>query len=147
MRDCLRQTDALPHALAVGRDFSIRSVKQTNAFQSGSRQRQSFLLFITVDQQKRADEFPSRQPARKRIKLRAVTQLFEELLRTIGRNIENRDAAARWLEQTGHQVHQRRLARAVWAHQAGNARRNLQADAVYSEYLAVELRDLVEDNQ
>src|SRR6266550_3320194 len=140
MRDCLRQTDALPHAFTVGRDFSIRSVKQTNAFQSISRQRERFLLFITVDQQKRADEFPSRQSARKGIKLRAVTQLFEKLLRPIGRNVENRDAAARWPEQSGHQVHQRRLARAVGTHEAGDARRNLQADAVYSEYLAVELR-------
>src|SRR6267143_6829569 len=135
MRDCLRQTDALPHAFAVSRDFSIRSVKQTNAFQSGGRQRESFFLFITVDQQKRADEFPSRQPTRKRIKLRAVTELFEKLLRAIGRNVENRDAAARWPEQSRHQVHERRLAGAVWSYEAGNARRNLQANAVYSEYL------------
>src|SRR6267143_2341503 len=146
MRDCLRQTDALPHAFAVSGDFSVGSIKQTNALQSGSGQRKSFLLFITVNQQKGADEFPSRQSAWKRVNLRAITQLFEKLLRPIGSNIENRDAAARRPQQSGHQVHQRRLARAVWAHEAGDARLDLQANAVYAEYLAVELRDIIEND-
>ena len=50
------------------------------------------------------------------------------------------------MDQAGHQIHERRLARAVRADQARDARRNVQRDPVHAEHLAVELRDLVEDH-
>ena len=49
-------------------------------------------------------------------------------------------------DQARHEVHDRRLARAVRPDQAGDARRDVQRDAVDAEHLAVELRDFVEDD-
>ena len=89
MRDRLRQPDALAHSFAVGRNFAIRRVKQTDAFERSDRQLVRLLSVETVDQQKRLDELAAGQPARKRIELRAVTDFAKQLLRLIGGNAEN----------------------------------------------------------
>ena len=75
-----------------------------------------------MNQQKRLDEFASGQSARERIKLSAITNLAKQLFRLIGRNTENRDAAASGPQQSRHQIHQRRLPRSVWPNQTGDAR-------------------------
>ena len=64
----------------------------------------------------------------------------------VGGNPQHGNFAARGPQQPGHQVHQRRLAGAVGANQTGDARRNRQADTIDPEYLAVKLRDIVEDD-
>src|ERR1043165_3456287 len=62
-------------------------------------------------------------------------------------NAEQRDRPARWSQQSGHQVHQRRLPCPVWSNETRDAGRDLQIHAVHSEYLAVELGDVVEDDE
>ncbi len=86
-------------------------------------------------------------PRGKRIKLSAVTNLAKQLFGLIGGNSEQRDRTARRTQQPGHQIHQRRLPCSVWTNQTGDAGRDLQVDAIHSEYLAVKLGDVVEDDQ
>jgi hypothetical protein len=63
----------------------------------------------------------------------------------IGGYAENRDAAARWAQQAGHQIHQGRLAGTIGAHETGNACANTQVDAIHSKYLTVKFGDIIED--
>src|SRR6478672_6640029 len=49
------------------------------------------------------------------------------------------------MDQPRHQIHQRRLARAVGTDETGDARRNIERHTVHTEHFTVELRDLVED--
>src|SRR5690349_11607140 len=48
------------------------------------------------------------------------------------------------MDQPRHQVHERRLARAVRPDEARDAGRDVQRDTVDAEHFSVELRDLVE---
>src|SRR5215207_3831264 len=50
------------------------------------------------------------------------------------------------MNQAGHQIHQRGLARAVRADQAGDPRRNVERHTVHAQHLAIELRHFVEDD-
>ena len=50
------------------------------------------------------------------------------------------------MDEPGHQVHQGRLARAVRADKAGDSRRNRQVHSVYTQDLAVELGDVLEND-
>ena len=86
------------------------------------------------------------RPARERIKLSAVAHFTEKLFGLVGRNAEKRDTAARRTQQARHQIHQGRLACAVWPDETGDARTNLQIDAVDSEYLSIKLGDIVKDD-
>jgi hypothetical protein len=79
MRDRLRQTNALSHALAVGRDFSIPGFDETDAFERNLAQLVCSLAIETVDQQKRIDKLASGHTSRKRIKLRAVADFAKQL--------------------------------------------------------------------
>src|SRR5262249_48276888 len=71
----------------------------------------------------------------------------KELFGLISANSEQRDRAARGPQQARHQIHQRRLPCSVWTDETRDARRDLQVDAVHSEYLAVELGDVIEDDE
>src|SRR5690349_13118838 len=100
-----------------------------------------------MDQQKRIEKLAPGQPTWERVKLRAVADSAKQSFGLVGRNAEQRDRAARRSQQPGHQVHQRRLPGAVRSDEAGDARRDLQIHAVHAEYLAVELGDVVEDDE
>src|SRR5215475_9786049 len=100
-----------------------------------------------VDGQKRFDELIAGHSFRERIELAAITDLAKQLLWVRRRKAENAHAPARRLDQAGHQIHQRRLARTVRADQAGDARRDGQVDAVDAEDLAVKLRDVLEGDR
>src|SRR6185312_1849111 len=89
----------------------------------------------------------TRHASRKRIELRAVTDFAKQSLGLVGRNTQKRDRAARWSQQSGHQVHQRRLPCSVWSNETRDAGRDLEVDSIHAEYLAVELGDVVEDDE
>src|SRR5262249_53061117 len=65
----------------------------------------------------------------------------------IRRNAQHRHGSPRRSQQARHEVHQRRLAGAVRAYETGNARRNFKTNSIHAKYLAIELRDVVEDDQ
>src|SRR5207245_3436507 len=66
------------------------------------------------------------------------------LLRLFGRDVEHADLSLSWPYESRHQVHERGLAAAVGAHQAGNSGRDRQMHAVHAEHLAVEARHVIE---
>src|SRR5688572_2849780 len=97
--------------------------------------------------QKRIDELAAGHASRKRIELRAVSDLAKQPLRLIGPDAEQRDRPARRTQQPGHEIHQRRLPCPVWSNQTGDPGRDLEVDAIHAEYLAVKLGDVVEDDE
>jgi hypothetical protein len=99
-----------------------------------------------VNAQVELDEFAPRHAAREGIELRAVADFAEEFFRVVWACAEHADRPARRSQQPRHQVHQGRLARTVRADEARDAGRDGQVDAVDAEYLAVELRDALEDD-
>src|SRR5262245_3648370 len=147
VRDRLGQPYALAHALAVSGDFAVGGLDQVNAFD-----RAPGLLLArpgrqAVNRKQTFDELVAGHPSRKRIELAAIADLAKQLLRVRRRNAQYYYAPARRLDQAGHQIHQRRLARPVRADQAGDARRDGQVDAVDAEDFAVKFRDALEDDQ
>src|SRR6266852_7114250 len=69
---------------------------------------------------------------------------MKQLLWPIGWNSQHCHIAARGPQQTSHQIHQGRLARAIGTHQTGNPRRNGETHVIHAENLAIEFRDIVE---
>src|SRR5258708_34652656 len=69
---------------------------------------------------------------------------MKQLLWPIGWNSQHCHIAARGPQQTSHQIHQGRLARAIGTHQTGNPGRNGETHAIHAENLAIEFRDVVE---
>ena len=124
----------------------MRGVHQVHAFDGAPGEGVRFGVRAAVEAQERVDELIAGDAARERIELRAVAELAEQLLGIVGRDAEHADAAARGAQQAGHQVHQRGFAGAVRTDQAGDAGRNRQRHAVHAEHVAVELRDVVEDD-
>ena len=99
-----------------------------------------------VQQEERVDELVAGESFGKGVELRAVAHFAEEFFGVVGRDAEHADLAVRGPDQTGHQVHERGLAGAVGADQAGDAGRNGQVHAVDAQHFAVEAGDIVEDN-
>ena len=102
---------------------------------------------MPCSQQERVDELEAGEPFGKRVELGAVSDHAERA--SSGRSggmpstrISPREGA----DQAGHQVHERGFAGAVGAHQAGDAGRNGQVDAIDAQHFAVEARDVVEDD-
>src|SRR5437588_9713032 len=75
-----------------------------------------------------------------------MAEFAKQLFRLVSRNSEDAETTARGPQQSRHQIHQRRLSRAVRPDQTGDTRRNREANAIDSEYLAIELRDVVEED-
>ncbi len=98
-----------------------------------------------MNEEKRVDEFAAGQASGKGIKLGAVTDLAEELLRLVSRNTEKGDLAPRRPQQPRHEIHDRGLAGAVRPDETGNAGADAEIDSIHSENLTVELGDVVED--
>src|SRR5690348_13228166 len=147
MRDRLRQPNTLSHTLAVRRHFSIAGFDKTDAFERYLSQLVHSFRTEAVNRQVRFDKLAARHASRKRIELRAVTNLAKQPLRLIGRNTQQRDRSTRRPQQSRHQVHQRRLPCSVWTNKTGDAGRNLNVNSIDAEYLAVELGDVVEDDE
>ena len=101
---------------------------------------------VSEQQQPGRDEGEARRPARRRVVLRGVSGDAHQRFRIARRDPAHEDLTVVGMDQAGHQVHQRGLARAVRADQARDARRDVQRDPVHAEHFAVELRDLVEDH-
>src|SRR6185312_3502481 len=100
----------------------------------------------SLDQQIRVNKLTTCHASRKRVELRAVADFLEQLFRLIGRRAEDANRAASRLKQSGHQIHQRRLAGAVWSNKARDARRNLQIHTIDAKNLSIEFRDIVEND-
>src|SRR6185369_7901030 len=147
VRDRLREANALSHALAVTRYFPIRSIGEVDALDCKLGQIVRLLAIETVDEQERRNKLATSHASRKRIELRAVTDFAKQTFRLISRDAQKLDRSARGTQQSRHQVHQRRLPCSVRPDKTRNARRNLEVDPVHSEYLAIELGDVVEDDQ
>src|SRR5262249_31381831 len=135
------------HALAVSGDLAVCGLDQIDALDRPPRPLFGHFGREAVNRQKRFDELVAGHPSGERIELAAVTDLAKQFLWVRGRDAEDADAPARRLDQAGHQIHQRRLARTVRADQAGDARRDGQVDAVDAEDLAVKLRDVLESDR
>src|SRR2546423_7576566 len=147
MRDGVGQTNALPHAFAVGRDLSVRGVEQIDSLQRNVSQLVSAFAIEAIHQQIRVNKLAAGKTARKGIKLSAVTEFAKQSFGLIRRDSQNRDRATRGSQQSGHQIHQRRLSCSVRSNQTRNAGPDLKVDAIHPEYLAVELGDVVEDDE
>src|SRR5689334_7852950 len=96
-------------------------------------------LRISVNAQVGLDKLKSGQRPRKRIKLRTITDLSKENFWMVRTQTEHLDASSGRLDQPGHQVHQRGLARTVRSYKAGDPRLDYQTHPVHSQNLAVEL--------
>src|SRR5205814_2513083 len=131
---------------AVSSDLQVSSLEQINPVQRLPRRVLSSFLRVAVNPQIGMNKLEARQRARERIKLRAVADLAEKDLRMIGSKPEHAHRAARRSYQTGHQIHQRSLAGTIRPDQAGDARLDRESNTIHPEYLAVELRDVCEDD-
>src|SRR6185503_10822042 len=147
MGDRLCKPDTLPHSFAVTRDLSIGSFHEIHAFECNLAQFVRTFAIVTMDHQERVDKLSSCDTSRERIELRAVANFAEQFFRSICRNSQKRNRASRRPQQSGHQIHQRRLPCSVWPDQTRNPRRDLDVDSIHSQYLAVELGDVVEDDE
>ena len=99
-----------------------------------------------MHEQERIDELVAGEAFGKRIELRAVSHLAEQLFGTAGRDAEHVDRAARGPDEAGHQVHERGFAGAIRADQAGDAGWDGEVHAIDAQHFAVEARDVVEDD-
>src|SRR6185369_2368344 len=99
-----------------------------------------------MDHQKRIDKLAPGYTSRKRIKLRTVAHFAKQSLGLIRWDTKKRDRSARRTQQAGHEVHQRRLPCSIRPNETRNAGRDLQVDSIHSEYLAIKLGDVVEDD-
>src|SRR5262249_27725917 len=145
--ELLGQPYALAYALAVSGDLAVGGVDKIDAFDRAPGLLLDLLGRQAMNRQKGFDELVAGHPSGKRIELAAITDFAKQLLRVRRRNAENADVAARRLDQAGHQIHQRRLARTVRADQTGDARSDAQGDAVDAEDFSVKFRDVLEDDQ
>src|SRR6185503_5285838 len=146
VRDRLRQAHALPHALRIPRHLPVRRLGQAQALERLPRFLFRFRAPVSEQQQPGRDERESGRPARRRVVLRGVPGDAHQRFGIARRDPAHEDLAVVGMDQAGHQVHQCGLARAVRADQARDARRDVQRHPVDAEYLAVELRDFVEDH-
>src|SRR5207249_3175347 len=69
-----------------------------------------------------------------------------ETLRVVRPLAENFDVSFGGTDQSRHEIHKCRLARAVWSDQARDAWADFQIDAIDAEDFAVELGDIGEDD-
>src|SRR6185369_14253447 len=145
--DRLCQPDTLPHSFAVTCNLPIGSFQEIYAFERNVAQLVCTFAIVTMNHQERVDEFSAGHTSRKRIELRTVADSSEQLVRPVRRNSEKRNFASRRPQQPGHQIHQRRLPCSVWSDKTRDSRRDLNVDAIHAEYLAVELGDVVEDDE
>src|SRR5881394_4591298 len=111
MRDRLRESNTLPHTFTESRDLTVRRFHHRNAFECVLRQRGSFLFRVTVNAKIELDELAGSRTAWKRIELRTIAELLKDRIGPVRRNPEDPDMSTRRLEESGHQIHQGRLAR------------------------------------
>jgi hypothetical protein len=145
--DRLRHPGALPHALAVTAHATLGGIAQTDTIECLPGPDVGLRVGEAVDAQIRVDELIAGEPRREGVVLAAVAHPPEELLRLIGGQPENRHPPLARLQQTGHEVHEGRLARAVGADEARDAGPDGEVDPIDAEHLAVELRDVLEANR
>jgi hypothetical protein len=144
--DRLGQLDALSHALAVGRDPSLRGLGQADALQRALRHPGCRRVIESVDAKVTVEKLVPGEAPREGVVLGAVAHLPEQFLGMIGAVPQDRHRSLARTQQTGHQVHDRRFARAVGSDQARDPGRDRQVDAVDAENLAVELGHVIEDD-
>ena len=128
VRDGQRQLDPLAHALAVPRDLAIGGVGHAQALDRRAGQAVAFLLVEAEQPQKRSHHLESGEAAREGVELRGVAQCAAQPFGIGGWDAQHVNLAASGPDQTGHQIHQRGLAGAVRADQAGNAGRDRERD-------------------
>src|SRR3712207_2212468 len=101
---------------------------------------------VAVKSKCEVKELPASRPLRKGIELRAISNNPEEVLGIVRRNPQHSDAAACGVDETGHQVHQRRFPRAVRSYKAGDPSWDVQCHSIDAEYIAIEFRNILEFN-
>src|ERR1043166_9207027 len=102
VRDRLGEPYALPHSLAVTRNFSIGGLNEIYVFERNLAQLVRTLSIETMDQQKRVDKLASRHASRERIELHAVADFAKQLLGLVSRNTQDFDRAARLFRKVGY---------------------------------------------
>ncbi len=140
------QADPLPHPLAVGADLAIGGVHHADAAEGLVRQSVRLPRGQAVQAQPSADEGAAGDSAREGVELGAVADAPAEGDGIVGAKSQHGEASPRRADQPGQEVHERRLAGAVGPHEARDPRRQRQGHAVDAEDLAVELRDVLEDD-
>src|SRR6185436_5864723 len=105
-----------------------------------------FFAIITMHQQKRTNKPATCSSSRKRIKLRAVTNFSKQYFGPVGPYSKQRDTALGGTQKTCHQVHQGRFTCTIGSNQTGNTGRNREVHSIDSEYVAIKLGDIVEDD-
>src|SRR5690348_3755401 len=144
MRNGLCQADSLPHAFAVTRDFAPRDLRHARAVQRLVGQFGGLLRAKSVQAQRPVDKIVAVRSGREGVKLRAISNLAEEFDRLARREPEDVNRALGRFDQARQQVHQRRLAGTVRAHEAGNSRLERKTHFIDAEHFSVELGDVVE---
>ena len=140
--DCLSQLDTLAHAFAVPLYRTPGSIRQVYLFQHHHGQSSSTRPAVAMYKQVIADKIVACDAGRKRIVLRAVTDLPIELLRYGWRCSTDMQSAGSRTHQPSDQVHQRRLASAVRPYHTSDTRLNLQAHTIDAQDIAVELGNI-----
>ena len=141
--DGLRQLDPLAHALAVGANLLVGRVHQVHGRQRTPGRIVCLFIGEAVQPDERTHPLETGHPLVEGVLLRTETDGEVEVRVAPDRLAEHlHDALAR-LELAGDELHERRLAGAVRAEQAGDPGRHFDADVVQADDLPVPLRDVV----
>ena len=141
--DCLRHLDALAQALAVGADLLAGRVGELDEIERAARHGRGFLVADSVEPNERRDPLEAGHPLVERILLGTEADAPIEARVLPDRLAEHRDSPLARLELAGDELHERRLAGAVRAEEAGDARRHSERDVVQADHLTVPLGDVI----
>src|ERR1700761_2393240 len=110
MGNRLGESSLLTHAFAVACYPPVRCITQLHPFERLPSQPGGLGLTHPVQHQAVEDKLPSGDSAGKGIELCAVADVQKEFSRVAWGKVQNGNVSARWLNQTCHEVQQRRLA-------------------------------------
>ena len=122
--DRLRDLDALPHALAVAADLAVLRVQRARPVERRQRALLALGLLEAGQPQQARHELQAREVLPERVRLRAEADAVEDLGRAPGRAAQQPHLALAGRELARRELQERRLAGAVRAQQAGDARRH-----------------------
>src|ERR1700676_503921 len=146
MSNRLSETNALAHTFAVTGHFAVSDLRHASAFEGFVCELRGLLVSKTVKAERAIDEVIAIRAGRERVELRAVADLPEKFDGLLGREAQDVNCALGWFDQAGQQVHQRSLARAVGADEAGNPRIEREVHFVHPENFPVKLGDIFEND-
>src|SRR6202040_3427096 len=107
--------------------------RHTRAFEGLVRKFRGLVVAKTMKTQRPINEIVAIRARRERVKLRAVAYLPEKLDGLLRGKTKNINRAVGWFDQPRQQIHQRGLAGAVGADEAGNPRLEREVHFVHAE--------------